>query len=74
MNRSVFLSLKAEDVRLHCEKAKVDISTIEPLPGGGVRLVCSSVEGAVQTRSRLKSKLLADNTPRHNPTSRRVVW
>lgn len=58
MSRTLYLRLDEEKVVASCLKAKVGVSAIEPLRGGGVRLVCSSSAGAQLMRSVLKNKLL----------------
>ncbi|GGD40166.1 hypothetical protein [Croceicoccus pelagius] len=46
----MFLRLDEKDVIAKCEKAKIAISTIEDLPKGGVRLVCTTSEDAYEAR------------------------
>lgn len=58
MSRTLYLALDEGKVVACCLKEKVGVSTIERLPGGGVRLVCNSTEGAGRIRKRLKSDLL----------------
>ena len=50
MSRTVFLDLDEGKVVARCLKEKVGVSTIEALPGGGVRLVCMSGGGAARGR------------------------
>ena len=71
MSRVVFLSLDEGQVVAHCLKEKIGISAIERLPGGGVRLVCKSSEGAGLVALRLKEHLLDDDVTRtrHRPVS-----
>lgn len=71
MSRVVFLSLDEGKVVAHCLAAKIGISAIERLPGGGVRLVCMSGEGAGLIARQLKKNLLDDNVTRarHRPVS-----
>lgn len=54
-----------------CLAEKVGISAIEGLPGGGVRLVCMSSDGAGTMTRKLKSHLIAGNVQRrsHRPSS-----
>ena len=64
MSRTVNLALTQPEVEKHCRTKKVDVSLIEPLPGGGVRLVCSSSAGAEKIRSTLRSKLIHGDVQR----------
>ena len=64
MSRALFLSLSEADVIARCEAAKVGISALEKLPGGGVRLVCMSSEGAAVMNRRLKVNLMPDSARR----------
>lgn len=45
-SRVVLLALNEGEVVAKCLAARVGISAIEQLPGGGVRLVCRTTEGA----------------------------
>lgn len=54
MSRVVLLALSEADVRAHCARSSVEISTIEGLLGGGVRLVCRSGRGADIIRQKLQ--------------------
>ncbi|HVM37459.1 MAG TPA: hypothetical protein VM265_03605 [Sphingomicrobium sp.] len=58
MSRVMNLSLSEAQVLDHCKSKSIGISALEPLPGGGVRLVCMSSEGAEQVRKTFKSKLI----------------
>ena len=58
MSRTLYLALDEGKVVACCLKEKVGVSTIERLPGGGVRLVCNSSDGAARIRKRLKADLL----------------
>lgn len=64
MNRSLFLSITEGEAVTRCHSAKVGVSAIEPLPRGGVRLVCMSVDGAATMRRRLKSHLIVGDVTR----------
>ena len=68
------LKMSESEVVRNCLAAKVDISAIEALPGGGARLVCNSVAGADQFRRKFKTKLFEVETVRtsHRPT--RPLW
>jgi hypothetical protein len=71
MSRAVYLSLDEGVVVIRCLSEKVGISAIEALPGGGVRLVCMSGEGAAIIRRKLKAYLMEDDVQRerHRPTT-----
>lgn len=58
------LDLSENEVTRQCLAAKVEISAIEALPAGGVRLVCNSVDGAELMRRKFKTKLLKVDRPR----------
>ena len=58
MSRVLFVKLDEGDVVSRCLAAKVGISAIERRPGGGVRLVCMSSDGADAMRKKLKSQLM----------------
>lgn len=58
MSRAVHLSMTETETRDHCTAKSIGVSVIEPLPDGGVRLVCNSSEGAEMIRKRLKPKLI----------------
>jgi hypothetical protein len=71
MSRVLFLSLDEGQVVTRCLSEKVGISTIERLPGGGVRLVCKSGDDAVMMRRKLKGHLMDETVTRerHRPTT-----
>jgi hypothetical protein len=50
MTRDILPSLGEGQVIGHCLKAKVGVSAIEGLVGGGVRLVCRSTAGGDNSR------------------------
>jgi hypothetical protein len=58
MSRVMNLSISEAKVLEHCESKGIGISALETLPGGGVRLVCMSSDGAEQVRRTFKSKLI----------------
>ena len=64
MSRAMNLKLSEAKVRDHCRTAGVEVSALEVLPGGGVRLVCASSQGAELLRTKLKSKLIAGEVQR----------
>lgn len=60
MSREIYLSMTEMAVIQRCHAADVGISTIEALPGSGVRLVCMSMRGADLIRIKLKAHLIKD--------------
>jgi hypothetical protein len=52
------LAMSERQAHEFCAKEKVTISALESLPGGGVRLVCSSGSGAEIVRQKAKSKIM----------------
>ena len=71
MSRVLYLSLDEGVVVIRCLSEHVGISAIERLPGGGVRLVCMSGEGAGLMARKFKQHLMDDNVTRarHRPVS-----
>jgi len=72
MSRTLYLGLDEGKVVACCLKEKVGVSAIERLPGGGVRLVCNSSDGAERIRTVLKRRLLdesATTRERHRPST-----
>jgi len=71
MSRAILLTLSEGQVIAHCLKAKVAVSAIEGLVGGGARLVCRSVAGAATMRETLKKHLIQGNVVRvrHRPAT-----
>lgn len=74
MSRTVNLRMGKDEVEAHCRAKKVDVSVLEPLPSGGVRLVCSSGAGAEKIRSTLKSKLIQGEVERTAFRPDRPLW
>ena len=58
MSRAVNLTATVQTVSALCDKHAIGISTIEPLPSGGTRVVLLSSDGAADVRKRMKSQLL----------------
>ena len=71
MNRAINLVLSEQDVMKHCQDRKIDISALEKLPDGGVRLVCSSGTGANKIRTQLRRHIIKGDVRRalFRPTS-----
>lgn len=74
MSREMFLSMTTQQVRERCEKEKVGISVLEPLPSGGTRLVCNSGDDAVMIRAKLKSKVMTGTVERARFRPTRPLW
>lgn len=75
MSRTVYLNMDEGKVVARCLKEKIGVSAIERLPGGGVRLVCKSGEGAVRIRAGLKSRLLdGDHVARERHRPATPLW
>ena len=74
MNREIFVNLEEGDVIARCLKEKVGVSVIERIPSGGVRLVCSSSEGALRMRIKLKSRLIAGDVVRARHRPAQLLW
>lgn len=74
MSRVLFIALDEGDVVARCLAHKVGISALERLPGGGVRLVCMSGDGAALMGRKLKRHLMADTTPRERYRLARPLW
>jgi hypothetical protein len=74
MSRVVLLSMTEAEVLANCEAAKVGVSAIENLHGGGVRLVCSSTAGAELIRKRLKAHLMTGEVTRERHRPNHSTW
>jgi hypothetical protein len=71
MSRVVHLNLDEGVVVIRCMSENVGVSAIERLTSGGVRLVCTSSEGAARVRRKLKSYVIARpvTRERHRPVN-----
>ena len=74
MSRAILLSLDEGQVIAHCLKAKVGVSAIEGLVGGGVRLVCRSSAGAEIIRDLLKKHLIKGEAVRQRHRPKTPLW
>ena len=74
MTRAMNLAMGEKAVLDHCRDKSIGVSAIEALPGGGVRLVCMSSEGAGLVRKSLKKKLIDDDTVRTRFRPTRPLW
>lgn len=54
----MFIEKDENDVETMCAKAKIAISTLEPLPKGGTRLVCVTSEDADQARTTFRKFIM----------------
>ena len=68
------LKMSESEVVRSCLAAKIDISALEELPGGGVRLVCNSAAGADQFRRKFKTKLFKIEIARASYRPTRPLW
>ena len=69
MSRVVHLNLDEGVVVIRCMSENVGVSAIERLTSGGVRLVCTSSEGATLIRRKLKRYVMEEDVKRerHRP-------
>jgi hypothetical protein len=74
MSRVVFLSLDEGMVVVRCLSENVGVSAIERLPGGGVRLVCNSIEGADRIRVKLKRYVMEEEATRARHRPQTPLW
>jgi hypothetical protein len=74
VSRVVNLTLDEGVVVIRCMSEKVGVSAIESLPGGGVRLVCKSGEGADLIRRKLKRYVLDDDVKREAYRPDKPLW
>ena len=74
MTRAILLSLNEGQVIAQCLKAKVGVSAIEGLVGGGVRLVCRSTVGAEIIRDTLKKHLIHGEAVRERHRPPTPLW
>jgi len=57
MSRAINLTAQIDTVKALCAKHSVIISSIEPLPAGGTRLVLQNSDGADTIRHLMKSQI-----------------
>jgi len=71
MSRAMQLAMSEKEALALCASHNITVSAIEGLPGGGVRLVCNSSNGAELLRQKAKSKVIRAEQLRekHRPTS-----
>lgn len=63
-SRALNIAVKVETVVEECTKKNRDISAIEPLPGGGTRVVMRTVEDAASLRRRFAKSLIKEPVER----------
>ena len=74
MSRVVNFRLGEADVLARCSSEQVGVSAIEPLPQGGVRLVCMSMAGADTMRRKLKSAIIKGDVVRARHRPSKPLW
>jgi hypothetical protein len=74
MSRVIMVSMDEGEVVAKCQAAKVGVSAIERLPGGGTRLVCKSGGGAETMRKKLKSHVIDDEATREAHRPKSPMW
>ncbi len=74
MSRALNLSMTVAQIDRHCRENGVAISALEPLPDGGVRLVCMSNYGAAQIRSKLKARIIEGDVRRERFRPVKPLW
>jgi hypothetical protein len=74
MSRAINLAMAEDAIIKHCDNKGIDISVLEALPDGGMRLVCSSADGAEQIRSKLKRHMMGDDARRAKFRPRTPLW
>ena len=69
MSRVLLVALGQGQVEAGCAAENVGVSTIERLPGGGVRLVCNSMDGTARMARKFKRHLINGvvTRERHRP-------
>jgi hypothetical protein len=74
MSRAINLAMAVDAVVKHCGDKSINISALETLPEGGVRLVCSSVYGAEQIRATLGRHIMGGQPRRVKFRPRSPLW
>ena len=74
MSRAFNLAMSEADVIKHCTDKAIGISVLEPLPGGGTRLVCLNGHGAAQIQAKLKTRIIEGEVRREQFVRRRPMW
>jgi hypothetical protein len=68
------LAMSESEALAQCLASNIGVSAIESLPEGGVRLVCSSVDGANRIRRKLKQKIITVERARARHRPLRPLW
>jgi len=74
MSREMYLTVGEDEAVARCQQHNVGVSVIEGLPGGGVRLVCMSNDGAEVMRGKFKRQLIAGEVTRQRRRPRTPLW
>jgi len=74
MSRVLLVALDEGQVVAGCLAENVGISTIEPLPSGGVRLVCNSMDGAARMTRKFKPHLIEGVVTRERRRPTTPLW
>ena len=70
MSRVLLVNVTEEAAAKACARFDVGVSVVEPLDSGGVRLVCTTTDGAEIMRRKLRAKLIAGPVTRSRIFSR----
>jgi hypothetical protein len=74
MSRALNLAMTEAAVVKHCAEQGIGVSALEPLPDGGVRLVCMSSYGAAQIGAKLKRQIIEGDVRRERFKPVRPSW
>jgi hypothetical protein len=74
MSRALNVGLDENTVKARCSAEEVGISALEKLPGGGVRLVCMSSDGAETMRKKFRTHLIKGEVSRERHRPRTPLW
>ena len=64
MSRAMNIKLPEPEVRAICDNLSISVSAIETLPSGGTHLVCTTIEGADDARTKFKKSLIEGKVKR----------
>ncbi len=74
MSRVVNLRLPSTEVAQHCLAANISLSVLEELPDGGVRVVCSTIEGSDEVRTKFAKQIIREEPRRKLFRLARTLW